>query len=163
MSSMYTLFVSCCIFFFLMIRRPPRSTLFPYTTLFRSSSQRVSAFSLQTHRVSLYLPIERRRNHGYGSQPHSHRRRGGPRVGCQCDGQRDRDPHGRLDPPGRRRDRRTVLAHLLVELGRLRRPRRRTTPDGRSRGLLDRASSPFESPASAGLSFYGVPTLLRGQ
>src|SRR3712207_8007865 len=26
--------VSC--FFFLMIRRPPRSTLFPYTTLFRS-------------------------------------------------------------------------------------------------------------------------------
>src|SRR2546425_6087433 len=26
-------------FFFLMIRRPPRSTLFPYTTLFRSDSQ----------------------------------------------------------------------------------------------------------------------------
>src|SRR5688572_33257250 len=26
-------------FFFLMIRRPPRSTLFPYTTLFRSSLQ----------------------------------------------------------------------------------------------------------------------------
>src|SRR2546429_9697694 len=25
-------------FFFLMIRRPPRSTLFPYTTLFRSST-----------------------------------------------------------------------------------------------------------------------------
>src|SRR5687768_18613697 len=28
---LYTIF-----FFFLMIRRPPRSTLFPYTTLFRS-------------------------------------------------------------------------------------------------------------------------------
>src|SRR3989442_14608688 len=27
-----------CFFFFLMIRRPPRSTLFPYTTLFRSHS-----------------------------------------------------------------------------------------------------------------------------
>src|SRR2546430_17697751 len=26
-------------FFFLMIRRPPRSTLFPYTTLFRSAVQ----------------------------------------------------------------------------------------------------------------------------
>src|ERR1039457_7432663 len=26
------------LFFFLMIRRPPRSTLFPYTTLFRSHS-----------------------------------------------------------------------------------------------------------------------------
>src|SRR2546422_11726173 len=28
-------------FFFLMIRRPPRSTLFPYTTLFRSGPYRV--------------------------------------------------------------------------------------------------------------------------
>src|SRR5438876_2306411 len=30
------LFTSFLFFFFLMIRRPPRSTLFPYTTLFRS-------------------------------------------------------------------------------------------------------------------------------
>src|SRR2546430_9417532 len=29
-------------FFFLMIRRPPRSTLFPYTTLFRSSCSRTT-------------------------------------------------------------------------------------------------------------------------
>src|SRR2546422_8391277 len=29
-------------FFFLMIRRPPRSTLFPYTTLFRSRTTRGS-------------------------------------------------------------------------------------------------------------------------
>src|SRR5947199_10310175 len=28
---------SCFLFFFLLIRRPPRSTLFPYTTLFRSA------------------------------------------------------------------------------------------------------------------------------
>src|SRR2546425_8413906 len=28
-------------FFFLMIRRPPRSTLFPYTTLFRSDSDNI--------------------------------------------------------------------------------------------------------------------------
>src|SRR3989304_5737031 len=28
--------LSATVFFFLMIRRPPRSTLFPYTTLFRS-------------------------------------------------------------------------------------------------------------------------------
>src|SRR3989442_12651942 len=39
----YTLCVWCplqthIIFFFLMIRRPPRSTLFPYTTLFRSEN-----------------------------------------------------------------------------------------------------------------------------
>src|SRR3712207_7657832 len=29
--------LACYHFFFLMIRRPPRSTLFPYTTLFRSN------------------------------------------------------------------------------------------------------------------------------
>src|SRR5258705_11883103 len=37
-------------FFFLMIRRPPRSTLFPYTTLFRSggyeSARRVHFFGM---------------------------------------------------------------------------------------------------------------------
>src|SRR6266542_3781689 len=32
---LYLLFLDCYHFFFLMIRRPPRSTLFPYTTLFR--------------------------------------------------------------------------------------------------------------------------------
>src|SRR3712207_6919984 len=31
-----------CMFFFLMIRRPPRSTLFPYTTLFRSLEDETS-------------------------------------------------------------------------------------------------------------------------
>src|SRR2546426_6343257 len=30
--------MSLIVFFFLMIRRPPRSTLFPYTTLFRSAT-----------------------------------------------------------------------------------------------------------------------------
>src|SRR2546425_2242357 len=40
LSVCYTCDASCCLFsfFFLMIRRPPRSTLFPYTTLFRSRS-----------------------------------------------------------------------------------------------------------------------------
>src|SRR5215216_7745153 len=31
-----SVYIVFCVFFFLMIRRPPRSTLFPYTTLFRS-------------------------------------------------------------------------------------------------------------------------------
>src|SRR2546427_4810196 len=34
-------YVIVFLFFFLMIRRPPRSTLFPYTTLFRSSDSGV--------------------------------------------------------------------------------------------------------------------------
>src|SRR5438477_9691985 len=33
------------LFFFLMIRRPPRSTLFPYTTLFRSTQGKREQFS----------------------------------------------------------------------------------------------------------------------
>src|SRR3979411_3530317 len=44
---MYRLLVTSpllfCMFFFLMIRRPPRSTLFPYTTLFRSLDRVVLA------------------------------------------------------------------------------------------------------------------------
>src|SRR6266850_5807404 len=36
-------FFCVCFFFFLMIRRPPRSTLFPYTTLFRSIMKAVRA------------------------------------------------------------------------------------------------------------------------
>src|SRR5215216_7708889 len=35
-------FVIFFVFFFLMIRRPPRSTLFPYTTLFRSRATRLA-------------------------------------------------------------------------------------------------------------------------
>src|SRR6266571_6674368 len=36
----HTIFCHVLFFFFLMIRRPPRSTLFPYTTLFRSQRPR---------------------------------------------------------------------------------------------------------------------------
>ena len=35
-------------FFFLMIRRPPRSTLFPYTTLFRSDHEPQQSFHLNS-------------------------------------------------------------------------------------------------------------------
>src|SRR5256885_6704633 len=37
-----------CFFFFLMIRRPPRSTLFPYTPLFRSPGGRARGMDLDT-------------------------------------------------------------------------------------------------------------------
>src|SRR2546427_9880671 len=38
-------------FFFLMIRRPPRSTLFPYTTLFRSHATSTMADRIETSAV----------------------------------------------------------------------------------------------------------------
>src|SRR3712207_8106533 len=50
-----------------MIRRPPRSTLFPYTTLFRSSNQplrleRVLELGLEVLREPLELDARRRRD-----------------------------------------------------------------------------------------------------
>src|SRR3712207_8032144 len=41
----------CPFFFFLMIRRPPRSTLFPYTTLFRSFVVVVTSIALASSLV----------------------------------------------------------------------------------------------------------------
>src|SRR2546429_5879067 len=42
-----------CFFFFLMIRRPPRSTLFPYTTLFRSFARA----NPEAPRVLAHVPV----------------------------------------------------------------------------------------------------------
>src|SRR5438477_7155078 len=42
------------LFFFLMLRRPPRSTLFPYTTLFRSIRP---GFTTATHPSGFPLPF----------------------------------------------------------------------------------------------------------
>src|SRR5205807_10295057 len=50
-------FHSYLLFFFLMIRRPPRSTLFPYTTLFRSGYNRHETLSRIANR-SLFPTLE---------------------------------------------------------------------------------------------------------
>src|SRR5229473_8593753 len=49
-------------FFFLMIRRPPRSTLFPYTTLFRSIES-LTAFGLLDGREQRYGFRDRSEEH----------------------------------------------------------------------------------------------------
>src|SRR3989337_4022248 len=46
---MFCVFRLFCVFFFLMIRRPPRSTLFPYTTLFRSRRWSLRDFDDPAH------------------------------------------------------------------------------------------------------------------
>src|SRR2546422_3615990 len=44
-------------FFFLMIRRPPRSTLFPYTTLFRSQQRRQSLLGSSSIAQGTQFPL----------------------------------------------------------------------------------------------------------
>ena len=47
------------IIFFLMIRRPPRSTLFPYTTLFRScSNEEIAKYAANLMKMSLPQKIK---------------------------------------------------------------------------------------------------------
>src|SRR3712207_7914688 len=77
------------LFFFLMIRRPPRSTLFPYTTLFRSVPRR------GRHRVGAPVPARARR--GRGGALHGALRRG-----------RARQPRGGRRVPDRRGRRRRL-------------------------------------------------------
>src|SRR5260370_32293899 len=64
-------------FFFLMIRRPPRSTLFPYTTLFRSRAlPRLPAPALPA--AGGALRGERGARVGDGDGPGGHARRAAP-------------------------------------------------------------------------------------
>src|SRR5215204_6769854 len=56
-------------FFFLMIRRPPRSTLFPYTTLFRSPEPGLAAARFR--RVGQETGFRRSEEHTSELQSHS--------------------------------------------------------------------------------------------
>src|SRR2546430_8771067 len=57
--SAFVAFCFCAPFFFLMFRRPPRSTLFPYTTLFRSPSASTSASGTVPSRSKVLTPSPR--------------------------------------------------------------------------------------------------------
>src|SRR5256885_17005075 len=86
-------YYSVCVIFFLMIRRPPRSTLFPYTTLFRSH-HRISAIPAvrMLHRQHAQRPAGPGRTLGVLAMQHPDRRDGGDpvvrseerRVGKEC-------------------------------------------------------------------------------
>src|SRR6266480_6764963 len=74
-----TLVSSFCIqlhfFFFLMIRRPPRSTLFPYTTLFQApwlAGQHAEAGPVPERRPGNDEPVPARRSEEHTSELQSH-------------------------------------------------------------------------------------------
>src|SRR5256885_13960491 len=64
-SSFLSLFSFFCFFFFffLMIRRPPRSTLFPYTTLFRSGYLKPSTFDVERLPEATFRHVGRSEEH----------------------------------------------------------------------------------------------------
>src|SRR3712207_7042440 len=95
-----------------MIRRPPRSTLFPYTTLFRSE--------LGTEVVHAL----RRRGQDQAADPQDQRARGRDEQRTrECGGeQRDRRPEGEQGPPDRSEEhtselqsRQYLVCRLLLE------------------------------------------------
>src|SRR3712207_8190046 len=62
--------MSC--FFFLMIRRPPRSTLFPYTTLFRSGVLGVVSPPICSGQTKIPLPSFKRRKGNFSLRSEEH-------------------------------------------------------------------------------------------
>src|SRR3712207_7300758 len=76
--------MSYFLFFFLMIRRPPRSTLFPYTTLFRSRPHQLHRHALhgREHGTQGLVPPRQR---GERAPQHLHVQRAGEPQGVRED------------------------------------------------------------------------------
>src|SRR2546430_10221992 len=93
-------------FFFLMIRRPPRSTLFPYTTLFRSEPH--GAHGTHGGRTDVGGPA-RIALHGHRI-PHRLRRRPAPEPPeCRADGTRSEEHTSELQSQS------NLVCRLLLE------------------------------------------------
>src|SRR3989442_10014919 len=70
------------LFFFLMIRRPPRSTLFPYTTLFRSATPFVRAAQSSDLEL-LKLLLAHGADHSIRSEEHTSELQSRPHLVCR--------------------------------------------------------------------------------
>src|SRR3712207_8537414 len=89
-------------FFFLMIRRPPRSTLFPYTTLFRSRCRTTYAASSATTASSSQ------------SRPGLSKARPFIRWGLRCEGQARRENRSE-EHTSELQSRQYLVCRLLLE------------------------------------------------
>src|SRR5436305_14435440 len=78
--------LSIFLFFFLMIRRPPRSTLFPYTTLFRSQEAGVAPRRVGRVLVDLEQAAGARHledDGGFRSEEHTSELQSRPHLVCR--------------------------------------------------------------------------------
>src|SRR3712207_8775347 len=91
-----------------MIRRPPRSTLFPYTTLFRSLGARRRAAVLACNLVSRQSPVKRLRRPVCGAY---HRRRRAP----PCPARRRADVPRSEEHTSELQSRQYLVCRLLLE------------------------------------------------
>src|SRR5215211_993226 len=148
------LFRFFCFFFFLRIRRPPRSTLFPYTTLFRSTLGRRPDGRCGELPGRAAVPLRARlgAHRGRGGDLRAHLVRAGragrarPRRGSGRGRDADQGPvvrRGRVREGGLRRDRAALRRGRQGQRGRRRRSRDRERRPVR-RGLA-RARAPDRS------------------
>src|SRR3712207_9042291 len=87
-----------CVMFFLMIRRPPRSTLFPYTTLFRSMVAAHELTATEERRKQFEVTV---------IQP-------GHRLGGKGASGRDLERGGRIEEHGDRKSTRPNSSHANI-------------------------------------------------
>src|SRR5258708_11260468 len=90
-----------------MIRRPPRSTLFPYTTLFRSdAAHRLPRARAQPEQHDLAIPADRDRRHARVLSPLGF---AGSRAGGRASGNRSEEHTSELQSPDH------LVCRLLLE------------------------------------------------
>src|SRR3989442_5805694 len=92
-----------------MIRRPPRSTLFPYTTLFRSGASAASTPWAQSR--ATWLPLENSMPCITRSEEHTSELQSRPHLVCRLLLEKKKKTHARpLVPNRREQDGRRMLA-----------------------------------------------------
>src|SRR5271157_6136710 len=104
---LFFLFSSFC-FFFLMIRRPPRSTLFPYTTLFRS--------------LPLFPPTDRpvrkagsAQGRGSRSEEHTSELQSRPHLVCRLLLEKKKNKHHHLLHINKNKKNTMILIHRTID------------------------------------------------
>src|SRR6266571_6039582 len=93
-------------FFFLMIRRPPRSTLFPYTTLFRSTLRHFERGGLIGRRAR---EVAERRSEEHTSELQSH-----VNLVCRLLLDKKKLNHLELDSAGIKREKRGIRVNEFI-------------------------------------------------
>src|SRR2546429_7243794 len=104
------------VFFFLMIRRPPRSTLFPYTTLFRSCPARRCAACSASRRGCRPFPRRRRRAPDPRSEEHTSELQSRLHLVCRLllEKKKTINPHFLLKPTSPQSN--DQIAHMIQTL-----------------------------------------------